>query len=119
MPTIQSFDDLLISLGGLDLAVVTRFHGVVLSHLLGVPAMAIAYSPKTQDVMRGVGHGDYVIAVEDLNIEWLTRRFAWLAARLPAFRQDIQHHTAVMRKSLDRQYDRVLALVESGRPRGR
>lgn len=116
-PTLQTFEDLVSMLATLDVAVVTRFHGVVLSHLLGLPALAIAYATKTREVMRAVGHGDCVIAVEDLDVGWLARRFASLAPTLSAVRGDIRAHTAVMRDSLDRQYDDVLALVDAGRPR--
>jgi len=117
VPTVESFDALIATLSTLDLAVVTRFHGVVLSHLLGTPAIAIAYHEKTQEVMRAVGHADYVIPVQDLNEEWLARCFSSMSEHLPTSRREIEDATARMRTSLDRQYDRVLALARTQRPK--
>jgi polysaccharide pyruvyl transferase WcaK-like protein len=113
VPMVQSFDALIATLGELDLAVATRFHGVVFSHCLEKPVLGIAYHTKTREVMAATGNAEDVISVEDLDTKWLTRRFLSMVSRLPALREDIRRHTAMMRRLLEGQYDRVLALVHT------
>lgn len=112
VPRVRSFDDLISTISDLDIAVVTRFHGVVFSYLLHKPVLGIAYHKKTQEMMEKFGQSDYVTDVELLNVDWLIERFLSIADRRSTIAQQVETKMAEMRKSLGQQYDQVFAFLQ-------
>ena len=54
---------LLTQMSTFDFVVTSKFHGVIFSHLLGKPVVALSYHRKIDDLMRKVGHEDYCLPV--------------------------------------------------------
>lgn len=108
----RTTEDLLRDIASADLVVTTRFHGAVLSLLVGRPTLAIAYYRKTQELMAELGQGDdLAIPVDDLRAVDVLERLRLLEDRaeklVPAMRQKSAEYRAALRE----QYDRVFKLV--------
>jgi polysaccharide pyruvyl transferase WcaK-like protein/glycosyltransferase involved in cell wall biosynthesis len=103
---------LLRDIASADLVVTTRFHGALLSLLVGRPTLAISYYRKTQELMADLGHGDdLAIPLDDLRAADALERLRLLEDRaeklVPAMRQKSAEYRAALRE----QYDRVFKLV--------
>ena len=69
----ENVKDLLIEMAGFDFVVTSKFHGVVFSHLLAKPVIALSYHNKIDDLMRPVGHSHYCLNLETFDDECLKR----------------------------------------------
>lgn len=86
-PTRGTVEELLIQMSEFDFIVTSKFHGVVFSHLLSKPVIALSYHPKIDDLMRAIGHHEYCIQIEHFETEALRSKFSSMiedAARLRA-----------------------------------
>ena len=72
LPTLK---ELLLQMSGFDFVVTSKFHGVIFSHLLGKPVIALSYLPKIDDLMRAVGHERYCLDVEHFDVDTLVKSF--------------------------------------------
>jgi polysaccharide pyruvyl transferase WcaK-like protein len=61
-----------------DFVITAKFHGVVFSHLLGKPVIALSYHPKIDDLMRTVGHDRYCLDIEHFEVDSLIETFELL-----------------------------------------
>lgn len=59
-PEVLSVADFLHELKRCDLLLSTRFHGVVIAALLGVPVVGLALDPKVSGICSRLGIGDFV-----------------------------------------------------------
>jgi colanic acid/amylovoran biosynthesis protein len=55
---------------GADLVIATRMHFAILSLISGKPVHAIAYEPKTLELLRGLGFPEAVTPIEQVSEEW-------------------------------------------------
>ena len=76
--------------GRVDFFVGTRMHSNIFALSSGVPTLAIAYQPKTEGIMSGVGLGDCVLRIEDLAPDALQRAFDDMVDRGPEIRDHLQ-----------------------------
>ena len=61
--------ELLCLYGSAEAMIGTRLHSVIFSYLSGVPAIAIAYTHKTEGIMQLIGMERYVINIETMDFE--------------------------------------------------
>ena len=108
---IDSLEALFADIGRMDVVVATRYHGVLFPLLLGKPVLGVAYQPKTRDLMRLMGQERYTIDFGQLELATLQERFLALERGSEAFRRGVAPRLAEARQALDRQYDRLLALL--------
>ncbi len=101
----RSVAELVAVLGELDVAVATRFHGVVLSLWMGLPTLAIYYHRKQRDLLSDFGLGDYSIAFEDVSAAQLNNLFEGLQARHASVSSAILERVHEYQDQLDQQYD--------------
>jgi polysaccharide pyruvyl transferase WcaK-like protein len=73
-----SVKDLLVEMSRFDFIVTSKFHGVVFSHLLAKPVIALSYHNKIDDLMRIVGHGQYCQSIESFDVKHLQEAFTSL-----------------------------------------
>ncbi len=100
--------DLVLMLGEMDIAVPTRFHGVVLSLWNGTPTLSVCYHRKQRDLMEDMGQGRHAVTFETLDAQELLTRFSALAEDLPAAKAQIAASNAAYEQALDQQYDGLL-----------
>jgi polysaccharide pyruvyl transferase WcaK-like protein len=73
LPTLK---ELLLQMSTFDFVVTSKFHGVIFSHLLGKPMIALSYLPKIDHLMRAVGHDRYCLDIEYFDVDTLIESFA-------------------------------------------
>jgi polysaccharide pyruvyl transferase WcaK-like protein/2-polyprenyl-3-methyl-5-hydroxy-6-metoxy-1,4-benzoquinol methylase len=106
---VASFEDLIAAIATTDIVVACRFHAVVTSYLLRTPVVGVAYQQKTEDLMRDMGQGDYVLDILALDRKSLINRVQSLDADLEKARSQIERRQWEYRQELARQYDRLFA----------
>jgi polysaccharide pyruvyl transferase WcaK-like protein len=106
---VATFEDLIAAIATTDIVVACRFHAVVTSYLLPTPVVGLAYQQKTEDLMRDMGQGDYVLDIRALERKSLINRFQSLDADLEKARSQIERRQWEYRQALARQYDRLFA----------
>src|SRR6185437_2420048 len=108
---IQGLEDLVSEIERADLVIANRYHGILISLMMNKPVLGVAYHEKSRALLAQAGQGDFVLNIADFKTEDLIERFKALEANAPAIKKQIAEHLAPLRKSLDEQYDTVLALI--------
>lgn len=111
-------DELVTRLARTEVLVATRFHGVVLSLMVGRPVLGICYHRKTADVMDGFGLGGYHMPLEALDAERLAAMLTDVMAQRATLQDSVRQQAVQYRAALDAQYERLLDLVPDARRRG-
>ncbi|MGA9672573.1 MAG: polysaccharide pyruvyl transferase family protein [Terracidiphilus sp.] len=117
-PLIESVEGLMTEMAGFDFVITSKFHGVVFSHLLAKPVVAISYHVKIDDLMRNVGDSQYCLNIASFDAGSLQRAFAELAENGSALRMKCRQVAATRADSLNRQFD-DLFVPENFLPRSR
>lgn len=110
-PAIDGVDTLLETLASAELVVASRYHGVILSHLLEKPVLALSYHPKIDALMAGLGQQDYCLDIDRFDVETMKSRFRSLQDNKDALAARIREKNAIYREALAEQYDRLLHLT--------
>jgi polysaccharide pyruvyl transferase WcaK-like protein len=74
----EGVKDLLADISEFDFIVTSKFHGVVFSHLLERPVVALSYHRKIDDLMQIVGHSQHCLDIENFEVEHLKSTFTAL-----------------------------------------
>jgi len=74
----ESVNDLLREMSGFDFIVTSKFHGIIFSHLLGKPVIALSYQRKMDVAMQAVGQDRFCADIERFDIDWLVKSFLLL-----------------------------------------
>jgi polysaccharide pyruvyl transferase WcaK-like protein len=103
---VATFDDLVAQLSAARTIVAARFHGALLSQMLGKPTVGIVYRRSTQDLLEDVGQGAYAIDIREMTAERLLERLDALE-RDEGAEERIQRRLEEYREALAKQYARV------------
>jgi polysaccharide pyruvyl transferase WcaK-like protein len=90
-----------------DIVVSARLHGVMLSHILGLPVLAISHERKVATLMADMDHSDLCIPIDAFDPEAGWQRFTDLAARRDQLAADVRTKVGVFRERVEAQYDRI------------
>lgn len=107
-PPVSSIDDLFAVIAKTDIVVASRFHGVVLSLLLGRLVIGLSYNPKTDDLMTDVGLGEFVMDIGRVEVPWLVSRIERLRGDPERYRQQIEAKRSSYLVILENQYGSLL-----------
>ena len=104
-PGEQTTEGLLSALQDVDLVVASRLHGVILSHLIAKPTLAISYDPKIDTHMKEIEQTEYCVSIDHFDSTVLIERF--IALRDARERESIHLARAVEHYSelVGLQYD--------------
>jgi polysaccharide pyruvyl transferase WcaK-like protein len=80
IPSISTVDDLLENLVDIDYVVASRYHGILLSHLIAKPVLAISYEQKVNSHMHLMGQEEYCLDINNISFESLIQSFLMLKA---------------------------------------
>ena len=75
VPSIHSDTDLLSAMASMDYVVTSRFHGVILAHMLNIPVIAISHHPKVLTLMHALGLTEYCLDIRSCDADRLTETF--------------------------------------------
>ncbi len=106
---VNGIAELLRCLAKLDVVVATRFHGVVLSLLVGRPALSLSYQKKNDRVLAEVGEQHFALDVHRFSLADLNQRFDELCAKHEDYAGRLRAHAHRQRERLDAQYDEVFS----------
>ncbi len=106
-PASESVKDLLADMSGFDFVVTSKFHGVVFSHLLEKPVIALSYHNKIDDLMRAVGQKDYCLNIENFDDQCLRKVFMLLVDDAQDLRSKCREATRTYCDALKAQFDEV------------
>jgi polysaccharide pyruvyl transferase WcaK-like protein len=112
--SLRSPEDLIAAMSQMDFIVAARFHGVLISHLLHKPVLAVSYHHKTADLMARMGQSESAVEIDDCTLDALTSRFILLESRSATIAAELERRVPICRKALESQYDRVFSLLEQG-----
>jgi polysaccharide pyruvyl transferase WcaK-like protein len=106
-----TLDELIPEVDAVDYVVASRLHGVILSHLLAKPTVAISYDRKVDTHMVDMGMADYCIDIHTLQSTSLINAFTSLMTNGQAIRSRLRASCARQAVALQRQYDHVWTRV--------
>lgn len=105
---IATVADLVSQISTTDLVVATRFHGIVVSFLLGKPVLVLGDEPKMDDLADDMGLSDYRLSLDRFDVESTIERFKSLEANREALADRIRRRVDEHRRALDSQLDSLL-----------
>ena len=111
-PPVHNLDELIYALSEVDCMVATRYHGILLSLSLRKPVLAIAYHPKSRDLMTWLGLERYVVDGNNFGVEGLIERFLQLEADAPDVTAALLRQLPAFREKVQAQYDEIFRLLE-------
>jgi polysaccharide pyruvyl transferase WcaK-like protein len=104
---ISTIDDLLTQLSKTDFVVASRYHSVLLAHLLSKPTIALSYEEKVDSLVEAMGQEAYCLPIDQFEVDTLVKRFSELEANAEAIRAVIAKRTREFRAQLEEQYERL------------
>jgi len=103
--------ELIDVLASLDVVVAARFHGVLLSHVVGIPAFGVAHERKVTTLMAELGQESYCAPIDGLDPTVVDLRIKELLGNRESIRTHIASTAAGYRNRVEEQYDRVFGHV--------
>jgi polysaccharide pyruvyl transferase WcaK-like protein len=91
-----------------DFVITPKFHGVIFSHLLEKPVVALSYMPKIDYLMRRVGHDQYCLSIEDFDVRSLIETFTSLVYESSHLRELFRETSAAYAGVLEVEFDNLL-----------
>jgi polysaccharide pyruvyl transferase WcaK-like protein len=104
---VGSTEELLKQMSTFDYVVTCRYHGVIFSHLVNKPALAIAHHPKVTHIMGSLGLADYCVDILDFDPVLLMNKFTLLENNAEDVRRQLALRQAEYRSQLKRQFDDI------------
>jgi polysaccharide pyruvyl transferase WcaK-like protein len=115
-PPVDTVDDFLQQVVRCEFLIASRLHGVVLSHLVGTPAIALSYDRKVNEHMRAIDQMRYCVDIEDCDADRVLEVVRTLMANIATERLFIRRKGEQFKVLLDGQYDAVLGSSRSTDP---
>ena len=100
---------LLTQMSTFDFVITSKFHGVIFSHLLGKPVVALSYHRKIDDLMRKVGHEDYCLPISGFTAESLKAQLELLIRNQETLRTLFDQTARESDEAVKSQFDRLFA----------
>lgn len=113
-----SVDNQLEEIRKMDLVVASRLHGIILSHLLGKPVLAISYDRKVEAHMASMAQERFCLNLRESTPAQLWCGFTNLALQSAAVSAAIRSRVEEFGGQLDQQYARVVQLMTRPRRMG-
>ena len=104
---VLNLRDLLVQMSTFDFVITAKFHGVVFSHLLRKPVIALSYHPKIYDLMRRVGHDRYCLDIEHFEVDSLIEAFKLLVHNSDDLRLRFRDTAATYGNAVRGQFDKL------------
>jgi colanic acid/amylovoran biosynthesis protein len=92
-----------------DGIVATRLHSAILGMLSGIPALTIAYQPKTRAVMEWLGLSDYSLDIGGLADGKMLTKLGEISGRDREVREKIRDGLATMKPMIETRLETALA----------
>jgi polysaccharide pyruvyl transferase WcaK-like protein len=107
MPPDENVKDLLTAMSEFDYVITSKFHGVVFSHLLEKPVVAISYHRKINDLMRTVGDSERCLNIESFDGKSFQQAFETMVENAGTLQGKYRQTVASNARQLDMQFDHL------------
>jgi len=104
---VLDLEGLLRQMADFQFVVTSKFHGVVFSHLLCKPVIALSYHHKIDDLMRAVGHDEYCLDIEHFDLRALIETFKRLVINGQNLKCRFREATTTYQNALEGQFDNL------------
>jgi polysaccharide pyruvyl transferase WcaK-like protein len=94
------------------IVVASRLHGVILSHMLERPVIALSFDPKVDRQMQQFGQTDLLTSIRSFTLQELEALFDDAAERRDDIRARIHERAGAFRDDVGAQYDTLAALAK-------
>lgn len=91
-----------------DYVIASRLHGVILSHMLNLPVLAISPDPKVDIHMENSGQSNYCIDIGQFDVDILLQTLQQLKADRLNIKSVLSNKLSSYAVSLDKQYEQIL-----------
>jgi polysaccharide pyruvyl transferase WcaK-like protein len=98
---------LIAEMSGFDFVVTSKFHGVVFSHLLQKPVVALSYHNKIDDLMRATGDTERCLQIGDFSVGDLKGLFSAAVAQAGDLRAKYRRFARERAAALASQFDDI------------
>lgn len=106
---IEGVGDLIRAISGCDFVVAARYHSVLIPLLLDIPALGLAYNPKTTELLTDVGHPERCLDIDSFTVDSLIESFQGLRGPEPQkTRMRCRARVSVNRRKVEQQFDDIL-----------
>lgn len=107
----DSVEALMKTLARVEIVVAARLHGVMLSHIAGRPALAIAHERKVRTLMQDMEQERYCYDIDDFEPEAGWQRLVEIMERRTELAEAVDRNVAENRRRVEAQYDEVFGAV--------
>ena len=107
-PRTHTLPEFLEQVRQVDYVVASRLHGVILSHRLCLPVLAVSYDRKVDTHMEDVGLSKHTVDIHDLSLSSLVAAFDALISESQSIRSTLRGVNDRYERELRHQYDAVL-----------
>jgi len=104
-------DDLLTEIARMDAVVASRLHGIILSHLLSKPVLALSYDRKVGAHMEAMAQERFCLDLHDFTLAEVRDAFGVLGLESSAISASIRSKVIEYGQKLDRQHDLLIRLM--------
>ena len=101
---IATINDLMVHIDDIDIVIASRLHGVLLSHLMHRPVLAISYDRKVDHHMEDMGLSEYCLDLGKVNLNLLKTRFRQLEGNKEAVERQVSEKISGYVGALQQQY---------------
>jgi polysaccharide pyruvyl transferase WcaK-like protein len=101
-----------------DLVIASRLHGVIISHLIEIPVLALSFDPKVDAHMKSVGQQDYCLDIDHFEVATAVERFTALKIRREPEAAQLRSMAVAFRRQLDEQYDMIAGIPHAAHAEG-
>ena len=107
IPPSENVEELLAEMSTFDFILTSKFHGVVFSHLLEKPVIALSYHNKIDDLMRAVGCSRYCLNIESFETESVESALTLLVEDAQEVKSKCRQTTGSYSQALKGQFDEL------------
>jgi|WetSurMetagenome_2_1015567.scaffolds.fasta_scaffold13629_4 polysaccharide pyruvyl transferase WcaK-like protein len=104
---ISTVNDLMSQILDTDIVIASRLHGVLLSHLVHKPVLAISYEKKIDTHMDDMGMSEFCLNLNQVSLPILKTRFQQLESSRDIVAGQLADKISSYQKALQEQYDRL------------
>jgi colanic acid/amylovoran biosynthesis protein len=96
-----------------DLLIATRFHSAIFAFLAGVPAISIAYQPKSTGIMNSLGLDRYSLDISALNPDTISELAGEILTNYPETRANLVERVKHLRIAATKKLETALATLST------
>ena len=104
-----SVTEVLKEMAACNFIVTSKYHGVVFSHMLRKPVIALGYQKKIDVAMQAVGQEQFCTSIETFETEWIIRAFRSLIQSREAIKSREAAAVAAYADTLRNQFDELFS----------